>query len=83
MQINITVGIEKRKIKLEGGMRPDLFNAVHLNIGRCIQKIDWEHHGIKFDGRFLSHLMFITEITIVSNGIEELQNMLEKLKIES
>ena len=70
----------RRGVRQGDTMSPKLFIAA---IQHMFQNINWDDKGIIINGKRLHHLKYADDIVIIANSLEELQTMLNELKLRS
>jgi len=77
---------DSNKIKIERGVRqgdtisPKLFSAA---LEETFRKIDWDCKGININGEHLNHLRFADDIVLITDDVNDLEEMLNQLNDES
>lgn len=84
-QINIVENLFTQKSELKGVRQRDTISPeiIHLILKNVSKKINWSKWGIKIDENPLTHLRFADDIILISNKVEEFQEMLKQLKEKS
>ena len=74
---------DSEKLKLGRGARQG-DNISSKLFASCLQhaiinKINWESKGVRIDGEYFSHLIFVDNIVLIANSSSKLQGMLQDI----
>lgn len=86
MRVKIGDNVSTELISVRRGVRqgdtisPKLSTLAMEDI---FKKLNWDRRGLKIDGGYLNHLRFADNIVLIISELDELQEMLSKLKLAS